>query len=116
MKPSVLAATAHHEAGHAFAAILKGVRFDYVTIEPGGHASGHVQFLSLPDGMERTFHMQAVVAMAGEAAQRRFKPGSVRRHHGAGDREAVTAYAFDNCGGSQPVATMMVRLWGIPAR
>ena len=116
MKQSALAATAHHEAGHAFAAILRGMRFDHVAIETGDISSGHVRFLKPTHGVERMFHVQAIVAMAGEAAQRRFNPRSVRRHHGDGDREGVANYALENGGGSQKVVSLMVKLWEQQAR
>lgn len=116
VKPPVLAATAHHEAGHAIAAILRAVRFDYVTVEINDNSAGHLRFLVSPRGVERSFHARGIVAMAGEAALRRFNPRSIRRYHGAGDREAVSTYAFENCGGSPAVAAMMVRLWDLQAR
>jgi hypothetical protein len=36
--------TAHHEAGHAVAAVEFRKRFRYVTIEPGDGSLGHVMF------------------------------------------------------------------------
>ncbi|NPD68292.1 hypothetical protein HN018_19295 [Lichenicola cladoniae] len=117
MTRSALAATAHHEAGHAFAAILKGVRFDYVTVEADMQrgSAGHVRFLRANAGFEAT-HKGAVVAMAGEAAQRRYNPRSIRVHHGEGDREEVAVKAMELCGGSAKAANLLVRLWDQQAR
>jgi hypothetical protein len=59
-------------------------------------------------------HHRAVVALAGEAAQRRFSPRTVRRHHGGGDRELVLAHALD-WSGSAAQAHALVNLWQIQA-
>jgi len=60
-------------------------------------------------------HKQGMVTMAGDAAQRRFDPRSVRRHHGAGDREAVIDYAL-RCSGSSEQAELLIQLWAVQAR
>ena len=114
MKSAVLAATAYHEAGHAVAAILRGIRFDYVTITAEEDAKGHIRYLRGARGL-RQVHDRGVTAMAGEAAQRRFSSSSVRRYHGAGDREAVASYAFKHVG-SAAAATALAHLWDVQAR
>ncbi len=64
--------------------------------------------------MERE-HVLGMIALAGEAAQRRFNARTVRRHHGGGDREAVLAYALD-WSGSAAQAKALVNLWQIQAK
>jgi hypothetical protein len=111
---SRLAATAHHEAGHAVAAWLRGVRFRYVTIEDGEDSFGHVRYLGSARGMAQT-HARGVVALAGEAAQRRFNPRSIRRHHGESDRQTVIRFAIDYTG-STAEADALIRLWQAQAK
>lgn len=110
-----LAITAHHEAGHAVAAFFRGVRIKHVTILADQGSAGHVRFLGRPGRGVAQMHKRGVVALAGEAAQRRFSPCSVRRHHGAGDRGAVLAFALD-CTGSTEQAELLARLWEVQAR
>ncbi len=107
------AATAHHEAGHAVAAIMKGVPFKAVTIKATGHAAGHLA-IKFGRGVEQ-MHKRGIVALAGEAAQRQFSPRSVRDHHGGSDREQVRLAAMD-CTGSSEQAELLVRLWTVQAR
>ena len=95
LKPSE--ATAYHEAGHAVAAhqLRVGIGRRGVSIVPneGWHGFAHSLkgFSGEPD-IERTVKMRlgaekrAIVLFAGEAAQRRFRPLSVRRYHAATDR------------------------------
>jgi hypothetical protein len=96
-KLQTLEATAYHEAGHAVAAfqLRVGIGRRGVSIVPNEDWSGFAHtlkgFSGRPD-IERTGQMRlgaekrAIVSFAGEAAQRRFRPMSVRRHHGAIDR------------------------------
>lgn len=97
-----LLATAYHEAGHAVIAWLLGVRFRRaaVTIIPDRDSKGRVKHHSTlkrlrPDvddsdrirlGIEKT----AMIAIAGEAAQRRFRPMSRRTWHAAQDYHNVS--------------------------
>lgn len=98
-------ATAYHEAGHAIAAIdLKvglgriGVSIVASENSNGGRFSGfaHVRkgFSGNPD-METTGAMRlkaenrTIVLFAGEAAQRRFRPSSVRNYHAHSDRKTA---------------------------
>jgi hypothetical protein len=96
-KLKTLEATAYHEAGHAVAALQLrvGIGRRGVSLVPNEDWSGFVHtlkgFSGRPD-IERTGQMRlgaenrAIVLFAGEAAQRRFRPMSVRRHHAAYDR------------------------------
>ena len=110
---AALAATAHHEAGHVVAAILKGLVVEHVTIDADAGVAGYVQYLQPAEEDEQT-HERGVVALAGEAAQRRFNPRSIRRHHGGGDREQVLSYAV-NYAGSVKQAEALVRYWEVRA-
>lgn len=114
MKASVLSATAHHEAGHAVAAVLKKVPFKQVSVIEQADAAGHIAFLR-PARSLVAMHARGMVAMAGEAAQRRYNPRSVRRHHGGSDRDHVLAYAME-CSGSADEATLLAQLWVVQAR
>lgn len=109
-------ATAYHEAGHAVAAFVLGVPLKSVCIVPDPKAgnAGHVSLgrCRSVDAM----HKLGIVAVAGEAAQRRYNPRSVRRHHGGGDRQAVVDFALDRTGGSEEQATLLARLWELQAR
>lgn len=111
---NALAATAHHEAGHAVAAVYRGIGIRRVTIAARPDSAGHVHYLRPMRGVEQ-IHKRGMVAMAGEAAQRRFNPRSIRRHHGGSDREQVVAYAVE-CTGSNEQAELMARLWEVQAR
>jgi len=113
MTRNALAATAHHEAGHAVAAVIRRVHFRHVTIEAQDDAAGHVAYLRPARGMKQ-MHARGMIALAGEAAQRRFNPRSVRRHHGAGDREAVLDYAIDKSNSARE-AQALVNLWQVQA-
>lgn len=110
---AALEATAHHEAGHAVAAVMRGIKIGHVTIKGDQEAAGHIRFLRPSKGLEQ-LHKRGMIALAGEAAQRRFNPRSIRRHHGAGDREAVLAFALDACGSTRQ-AGALVKLWTIQA-
>ncbi len=110
---AALVATAHHEAGHVIAAITQGIHFAHVTIRPSGDAAGHVRYLAHARSIGQV-HKRGIVALAGEAAQRRHNPRSIRGHHGWGDRRAVVSYALD-CTGSSRQAEAMAKLWTIQA-
>jgi hypothetical protein len=53
-------------------------------------------------------------SLAGEAAQRRYNPRSVRVDHGGMDQEAVLAFAMQ-CASSVRVTQALVDLWIIQA-
>ena len=110
-----MAATAHHEAGHVVAATAMGIRFKHVTTEATGDATGHVQYLRPMPHSIGQMHKRGMVALAGDAAQRRFNPRSVRQHHASADWQAVADYARA-CSGSSAQADLLVRLWDVQAR
>jgi ATP-dependent Zn protease len=90
---------AYHEAGHAVAAKVLGLTIDRISIAPAGDAAGHVihdygcnmNEVIYEDGPDRQWALEraALVAIAGEAAQRHFRPESVQEEHGGGDRIQV---------------------------
>ncbi len=102
-----LAATAYHEAGHAAAAWLLGIKLRKVTITPEGDALGYVARCGIAfpkrvrealesGGSEREkawaqyiAERHAIYCIAGIEAQKRFNPHSVRHYHAKADREAA---------------------------
>lgn len=114
---SILRATAYHEAGHAVAAIARQRRFSYMTIEPdhGRGSAGHVRFSARQGGSIISLHTGAVIALAGEAAQRQFSPRSIRLHQSDGDR-AIVADAALLATGSAEQAGLLVKFWTVCAR
>jgi hypothetical protein len=87
---------AFHEAGHAVVGWRVGLWPRTISIAPSGDAAGHVEHKLGIDPVElecRSPHrlMNAVtknimVSLAGEIAQRRHDPRSVRRYQGRSDR------------------------------
>jgi hypothetical protein len=108
-----LAATAHHEAGHAVASIVAMVPFKHVTVGQAAESFGHVLYFRKALSLGQ-MHKRGMIALAGEASERRFNPRSIRKHHGAGDRAAVVDYALQ-CSGSPAQAEALVNLWSIQA-
>jgi hypothetical protein len=94
---SAISSTAYHEAGHAVVTFLEGRRVTKVTIEPEGNCLGsteHENFLrDVQDCNGITPHqrVQLLAAtrmrLAGEIAQRKAHPRSVRSAHGESDRQ-----------------------------
>lgn len=89
---------AFHEAGHAVAAFAQDIRLRTVTIEPGDGARGfveHDRLLARFRGRELTLLWKdrlmksARVSLAGEIAQRRAFPRSIRSWHGSADHNAA---------------------------
>jgi hypothetical protein len=86
-----LAATAHHEAGHAVANWKLGFKIRRVTIVPRdgplgttttkGPALRASEYGKLTGRRIGYYHDMIVSQLAGEEAQRRFDPRSIRRHH-----------------------------------
>lgn len=99
---------AHHEAGHAVAAHLLGLNIDRVTIQPEGGTAGHVVHeygcnmndIVTKRGVARQWALEcaAIVALAGEVAQRRFRAESLEKEHGGGDR-LTCHHALDHLAG-----------------
>jgi hypothetical protein len=87
---------AFHEAGHAEVGWRVGLWPRSITIAPSGDAAGHVDHklgIAAAELEYRSPHrlMGAVtknimVSLAGEIAQRRYDPRSVRRYQGRSDR------------------------------
>jgi ATP-dependent Zn protease len=96
------AVVAHHEAGHAAINLWFQQTVDRVSIVPEEEVAGHAEIDRGGDEALRygddefkrqvTFERRIMAAMAGEVAQRRFAPRSVRRQHGATDRIMVADY------------------------
>jgi hypothetical protein len=108
MKSSQLKATAYHEAGHAVAAWRLGIALGRkgVTIVPDeaagtGGSSAHRGIID-PSIEYDTSDRNRIRAektvqsfLAGEVAQRRYNPRSVRNHHGYFDRhEAINTLSY----------------------
>jgi hypothetical protein len=96
------AAVAYHEAGHAVAAWSFDLGVDRVSIEGvgEGEADGHVvrEYGGKAGTVEQgddaatrqcVLERAAIVALAGEVAQRRFRPESVELDYARGDRVRV---------------------------
>jgi hypothetical protein len=92
--------TAYHEAGHAVIAWQYGIYLGRATIEPNEDYQGVVvgnltagivklDLGAIPPRVQRRIENYAILSLAGEAAQRRFNPRSVRKHHGHSDRQNV---------------------------
>ena len=96
-------ATAHHEAGHAFAIWHFGHSVKKATIVLTGDSAGHVVcnaglqiFQSLedcrPSGAKiGRLHERVVALLAGHEAQRHYSPGSVRSYQACSDNQAALA-------------------------
>jgi len=94
-------ATAYHEAGHVVAALAygKGIRRQGATIIPDAEALGTVHTLKhipgdpsvdlLTGRMRLRIEEDVIVSLAGGAAQRKFRPSSVRSHHVRRDQVAA---------------------------
>lgn len=93
-----LLATAYHEAGHAIMTIERYMRFRYVTIEPDEECAGKVvryknslykiiEGSSLMDPFKQAglIEAEALITYAGEIAQQKGVPGSLRRYQLSSD-------------------------------
>lgn len=84
--------TAHHEAGHAVAAIKSGKSFRYVTIDPNEYSRGRVVFKT---GFKRNMRSRvlcennAIIALAGPIAGAHSCNRKTRRGASVDFREAV---------------------------
>jgi hypothetical protein len=93
---------AHHEAGHAVVADYLRCENERVSIVSDGEAAGEVTHNygcdidevkndpafdpKLGSVRQWVLEREAIVALSGEIAQRRFRPDSVKEWHGGGDR------------------------------
>ncbi|HEX3345555.1 MAG TPA: hypothetical protein VHS09_13320 [Polyangiaceae bacterium] len=130
MAKNELAATAHHEAGHAVASVILGHRFHYVTIEPGDGNLGHVLYPASdrrfrPDESwtpiaERRVRDAILVMLAGYIAEAKFT-GRNNWLGSRGDRDGAADLAMRACGSTEEVnaylawvdarARSLVRVW-----
>lgn len=95
-----LLAVAYHEAGHVVMARQRHRRFRYVTIIPNEEAIGKTVFyraitpekLSQMDVLKQdvVIESEALIALAGEIAQARGVPGSLRRYHLSADHKSLS--------------------------
>jgi hypothetical protein len=97
-----LVVSAYHEAGHAVIDRKLGFKVKRVTIipDPKLGAAGQVnnrylclsrvQFDNSYGSIRTRCHNWIIGAFAGEEAQRRHNPRSVRSHHGAHDRKQIS--------------------------
>jgi ATP-dependent Zn protease len=99
-----LLVTAYHEAGHAFADRYFHFKIKQVTIVPDEESLGtartkYFQFRRLGYGKLSgaqigRYHDRIVTLLAGEEAQRRFDPHTIRAHQAEGDLCAVRELLF----------------------
>jgi hypothetical protein len=118
--------TAYHEAGHAIIAWRFGMHLRRVTIEPSEDSHGLVSgnFLArvakldlgdIPPRVQRRIENYAVSMLAGTASQRRYRPRSLRSHHGHSDRHNVIELLSYLCEPSSNVMTCYYRLMNAQA-
>ena len=99
-KSKVLRSTAFHEAGHAFAAWMLGIKFISVTIKPGPHGSlGHIKFGPYPkwfnpsidssDRAQALAHRHIVALMAAQIAESKYLRKTVTEGMGADNTHAT---------------------------
>jgi hypothetical protein len=110
---------AYHEAGHAVAYFVFGRRFRSITIHPmGGEvleypsrlrqdpSHGLLPFNQVP----RDIDERVMISMAGEIAQSKGSPHSVRVGHAQSDRNAQANWLFNLPGWGEYVAYCKARL------
>ncbi len=120
-----LEATAYHEAGHAYAAWNLGFKLHRVTIVPTTDETGSTVHANPLHGIELDVdgsdraRMRAekaiLIALAGPAAQQRYRPRSWRRNHGASDFDWATDLALHLCGDGE-TATAYLKYLDLVAR
>jgi hypothetical protein len=85
--------TAYHEAGHAVAAYLLGRRIKFATHEhPVG---GCVELSDLAPNQSKRREKDVIVALAGTAAERRFRGGKHNRDGSESDFQAARDLVHD---------------------
>ena len=118
---------AYHEAGHAIAQWRLGFKIKKVTIIPKGEVAGSVSYKrslrisrlewETPTGkLLGRYHDLIVTTLAGEEAQRRFSPRSVRRDRSAGDYRSVNELLFRLHGEAEPERFAAFRYLQLRAR
>ena len=95
-KESRSQATAYHEAGHAVACFMYDIKLHSISIRPDEDSHGRVNHNNplfrisdnagdLSASQRQRIERCVVIALAGNVAQRRFNPRSVRSHHAQND-------------------------------
>ncbi|QKC81546.1 hypothetical protein EB232_07700 [Mesorhizobium sp. NZP2077] len=118
-------ATAYHEAGHAVAALTYGGHVRIVTIDPAHGATGSVAYdspmrrlrpdLRITPAGRMKIEAAIIIALAGEIAQRRHRPSSIRTWHGGSDRELAADLAL-RIAGSGDSATALLKWLEVRAK
>jgi hypothetical protein len=92
-----LQSTAHHEAGHAVAALTCSIPTRKLSIIPRDGSHGRftpepcnigmktLEFCKVTPRVQRTLENRALIALAGPAAERRFNPKGYRKIYGEDD-------------------------------
>ena len=124
-----LDATAYHEAGHTIALWRLETRVaSCVTIEPDEDSWGvmfdpntmrgivGLDIGDVPPRVQRRAENLMVIFLAGQAAQRRHNPRTVRLHHSGSDREKVCAILSFLCAPSSEIFPAYYRLMDLRAR
>jgi len=119
LRKGALAATAYHEAGHAFMAWRVGSRVKRITVAPTTDTSGHVVYsnplrgISLEwddsDRARMRIERAIKVCLAGLTAQRIYNPRSWRRYHGTSDHDLAIDLAL-RMWGREEQASLYLRL------
>jgi ATP-dependent Zn protease len=120
-----LAASAYHEAGHAFMAWRLRLAIMRITVVPKGDTSGltvhsnPLRGISLEwddsDRARMRTERAIKVCLAGPAAQRMYNPRSWRRYHGESDHDRAVDLAL-RMWGSGEQALLYLRLLGNSVR
>lgn len=121
MNTEHLAATAHHEAGHAVAAWRQAIAFKYVTIaaDPKAGSLGHIVhrpakwFHPDSDSSDRTIlraQRRIVVALAGQIAERKFYGRRPQYGMEADNRNAVDMAGY-LCGSEKTTNAFLRYCW-----
>lgn len=101
MGKTVSLTTAYHEAGHALADFRLGFRIRSISIIPNDESFGLLRRFPKPTFFDKfdqaeldrkdiaEAHDWIISLFAGQEAQRRFRPNSLRPHHGEHDVECI---------------------------
>jgi ATP-dependent Zn protease len=117
-KVSQMTATAYHEAGHAVVCHRLGIRVKRITIVPSDTNAGMCTHDNILRGINPAFdgsdrcrmrlERLIKVSLAGQAAQRIWRPRSIRRYHSRSDFRLAAELALRVCG-TGSVATAYLR-------
>lgn len=117
-RPSQLAATAHHEAGHVVAAWRLGYRPWSVTIVPSEGRSGLAVFnnplarmqigrVGHSDRARLRIERAILISLAGPVAQRAYRPRSFRSWHSSADYVLAADLALHICGSGESAGAFL---------